>query len=111
MGELKFDEYARQVIAGEMSQQAAADALGMARSTFAYYLYKKYPDRPKGVHVRKENRRPTTGRPHVKTYLERRYTDQSLCKDLKCTHCPMNNNGKCTGPEGLIQALLKRDKA
>ena len=112
MGELKFDEYARLVMAGEMSQQAAADALHMKRSTFAYHLYRKYPERQKGVQVRKENRKPVVIPKRVKTYLERTYTDQSLCNDLKCTHCPMKDkNGKCTGPEGLIEALLKRGRA
>lgn len=109
MGELRFEEIARKVIAGKMSQQMGADALGMKRSTFAYWLDRRFPDRPKGVNIRKENRRPVAGRPHVKTYLERVYTDKTLCMDLKCTRCPLKgSDGKCRGPEGLISAMLER---
>ena len=109
MGELRFEEIARKVIDGEMSQQMGADALGMKRSTFAYKLNRRYPDRPKGVNIRKENRRPVVGRPPVRSYLERVYTDKTLCMDLKCTRCPMKGaDGKCRGPEGLIKAMLER---
>ena len=110
MGELMFDEIALKVIDGEMSQQMGADALGMKRSTFAYQLNKRFPDRPKGVNIRKENRLPVSGRPKMVTYLEAHYTDKTLCKDLKCTYCPMKGaDGKCKGPEGLIKAMLKRE--
>lgn len=109
MGELRFEEIARKVMAGEMSQQQGADALGMLRGTFKYRLDKAYPDRPKGVNVRKENRRKGSGRPHTAlTYLESAYTDSTLCDDLSCSRCPMNRGGKCQGPEGLIKALLSR---
>lgn len=111
MGELRFEEIAGKVIAGEMSQQMGADALNMKRSTFAYRLNKMFPDRPKGVNIRKENRKPVTGRPQVKTYLERKYTDETLCRDLACKLCPLKGaDGKCQGPAGLIRAMLRKGK-
>ena len=109
MGKLSFEEIARKVIAGEMSQQMGADALGMPRSSFVVKLNKVYPDRPKGVNIRKENRLPVSGRPKVATYLEARYTDETLCRDLACRNCPLNRPGqKCNSPEGLIAAMLQR---
>ena len=109
MGKLSFEEIARKVIAGEMSQQMGADALGMPRSSFVVRLNKVYPDRPKGVNIRKENRMPVSGRPKVATYLEARYTDETLCRDLACRNCPLNRPGqKCNSPEGLIAAMLQR---
>lgn len=111
MGKLIFEEIAQKVIDGDLSQQMGADALGMKRSTFAYQLDKRFPDRPKGVNIRKENRKPVSGRPRLLTYLERTYTDKTLCKGLKCTHCPMKgSDGKCKGPEGLIKAMLEKAK-
>ena len=109
MGKLSFEEIAQKVIAGEMSQQMGADALDMPRSSFVVKLNKVYPDRPKGVNIRKENRLPVSGRPKVATYLEARYTDETLCRDLACRNCPLNRPGqKCNSPEGLIAAMLQR---
>lgn len=109
MGKLSFEEIAQKVIAGEMSQQMGADALGVPRSSFVVKLNKVYPDRPKGVNIRKENRLPVSGRPKVATYIEARYTDETLCRDLACRNCPLNRPGqKCNSSEGLIAAMLKK---
>ena len=109
MGELRFKEIAEKVMAGELSQQQGADALGMPRSTFMFRMNKEYPNRPKGVNVRNENRAPVSGRPRKLTYMERVYTDETLCRDLACRHCPFNTDGgKCKGPKGLIEAMLRR---
>lgn len=111
MAEMSFEEIAAKVIAGEMSQQAGADLLGMARMTFVVRLNREYPDRPKGVNVRRTNRQPVSGRPHKATYIERAYTDETLCRDLACRHCPLHTeDGECNGPKGLVKAMLHRSE-
>ena len=109
MGALSFEEIAGKVIDGEMSQQQGADALGIPRSTFVLRLNKEYPDRPKGVNIRRENRTPVSGRPKMVSYLEATYTDETLCRDLACRNCPLNKPGeKCRSSEGLIAAMLQK---
>ena len=109
MDRVRFKEIAGRVLSGEMSQQMGADALGVPRSTFVVWLDREFPDRPKGVNIRRENRTPVSGRPKLVTYLEATYTDETLCRDLACRNCPLNRPGeKCRSPEGLIRAMLQR---
>lgn len=114
MGKLTFDDVAKRVISGELSQQMGADSLGIKRTTFAYQLNKKYPNRPKGVNVRKENRKPATGRPKKPTYLESHFSDLDLCNILsmhgECSRkCPLYK--ACEGEhkyQGLVKAMLNK---
>ena len=107
--QLKYREVAERVIAGEISQQMGANILGVPRSTLMMWMNRDYPDRPKGVNIRKENRTPVSGRPRKVTYLEVKYTDETLCRDLACRNCPLNVPGeKCKSSEGWIKAMLQK---
>ena len=109
MGNVTFEEIARLVMSGEMSQEQGAAALGVGRTTFVYRLNKAYPNRERGVMVKPEKRIRTGGRPRIYTFLERAYTDETLCQDLACTRCPLfRPDGTCPGSEGLIKAMLKK---
>ena len=109
MGNVTFEEIARLVMSGEMSQEQGAAALGVGRTTFVYRLNKAYPNRERGVMIKQEKRIRAGGRPHIYTYLERAYTDETLCQDLACTRCPLfRPDGTCPGPEGLIRAMLEK---
>lgn len=109
MDRVRFEEIAGRVLSGEMSQQMGADALGVPRSTFVVWLNREFPDRPRGVNIRRENRIQVSGRPKLVTYLEAHYTDETLCRDLACRNCPLNKpDQKCKSPEGLIRAMMER---
>lgn len=109
MGNVTFEEIARLVMSGEMSQEQGAAALGVGRTTFVYRLNKAYPNRERGVMIKQEKRIRAGGRPRIYTYLERAYTDETLCQDLACTHCPLfRPDGTCSGPKGLIEAMLEK---
>ena len=109
MDRVKFEEIAGKVLSGEISQQMGADALGVPRSTFVVWLNMEFPDRPKGVNIRKENRTPVSGRPKMVSYMEAHYTDETLCRDLACRNCPLNKPGEeCSSSAGLIRAMMGR---